>query len=133
MATVAPPDVTKRNPAYGRGDVFEAVPGADPRAMEGFEPIPSAPHVASDAGEYTPLSPSQFRQDEANFAEGKGRLGFRRTESLGEGSRITVTQSGIAFGRKVGEGMTQSQSSRGGRSNVSLPGGYYFRRGRGAN
>lgn len=118
-------DVTKRNPAYGRGD-FEPVVDEGPRAKEGFEPMASVPRV-EDAGGYTPpmLSKEQFKA--ANLAEGEGRIGFRRTESLGEGSRITVTQSGIAFGRQTGEGMTQSQSTRGGRFNVQLAGGYYFR------
>lgn len=125
LTAVDYPDVVARGPAYG-DPTFKPVVGPEPR-VEGTvsnEDIPSHPGVR-EAKAYSPLSAKQFASP--NLAEGEGRLGFRRTEKLGESSRITVTHSGVAFGRSTGEGMTQSQSSRGGRFNVQLPGGYYFR------
>lgn len=127
LTAVSYPDAVARGSAYGESATFKPVVGPEPRT-EGTvsnEGIPAQPAVDQGAGQYTPLSAKQF--ESVNLAEGEGRLGFRRTEKLGESSRITITHSGIAFGRATGEGMTESKSSTGGRFNVQLPGGYYFR------
>lgn len=89
----------------------------------GFEPVMDTPDYPSP-GEYQPaqvLSP-QFQNEQVN-------INFRRFQSLGGKTRMTITKRGVAFSVETGSGQRMSRTAGGGRRfSQRLPQGYYYRK-----